>query len=112
VRDDRQLFRRCLRDEHPVERVAVVQRQTLQGMVTCGSDGEVLERLSIERLFEVVRGIDLAECRSRSRVLQASTSLGYDDDAETAIRDAVEVIKRLPFVGRPAHEQDDLPRGS
>ncbi len=33
---------------------------------------------------------------------------GSDDDAELAIRDAVEVLKRLPFVGRPAREQDDL----
>ena len=33
---------------------------------------------------------------------------GSDDDPEMAIRDAVEVLKRLPFVGRPAREQDDL----
>lgn len=26
---------------------------------------------------------------------------------ETAIRDAVEVLKRLPFVGRPARQHDD-----
>lgn len=26
---------------------------------------------------------------------------------ELAIRDAVEVLKRLPFVGRPARQQDD-----
>jgi plasmid stabilization system protein ParE len=32
---------------------------------------------------------------------------GSDDDAEMAIRDAVEVLKRLPFVGRSAREQDD-----
>lgn len=32
---------------------------------------------------------------------------GSDDDAEMVIRDAVEVLKRLPFVGRPARQQDD-----
>jgi len=29
-------------------------------------------------------------------------------DAERAIRNAVEVLKRLPFVGRPALQQHDL----
>ncbi len=32
----------------------------------------------------------------------------FANDAELAIRDAVEVLKRLPFVGRPAPQQGDL----
>jgi plasmid stabilization system protein ParE len=36
------------------------------------------------------------------------TVQGPGDDVELAIRDAVEVVKRLPFVGRPAREQDEV----
>jgi plasmid stabilization system protein ParE len=32
---------------------------------------------------------------------------GVTDDAEAVIRDAVEVLKRLPFAGRRAREQAD-----
>jgi plasmid stabilization system protein ParE len=32
---------------------------------------------------------------------------GSTEDAERVIRDAVEVLKRLPFAGRPAREQND-----
>lgn len=42
-----------------------------------------------------------------ARLTEFLVEQGSDDDAEMAIRDAVEVLKRLPFVGRPAREQED-----
>lgn len=43
-----------------------------------------------------------------TRLTEFLAAQGVDDDAEAVLRDAVEVLERLPFVGRPARQQDDL----